>query len=392
MGVDQPKPQRMTKKHQQHDQPQGTMQSQEINHPQQDNYLQGPHNTTTYMNLPNSMQNKICGRCGSMGHIKRMCKEEVYCRYCKAYTHSTTACRTYPVTSSRKNTPEKRTVEDIEREVSRRVQEEMKRILNDLSTSRRVASTQQILQMNQSSERKDVTNQALGQHVQNLIGDFQRPPEVFERVTRNSNRTEGIGDQILNQQWDEPPHMQPPMIPTTASTSQAQYTAMNTTSRKVEMPAERTPSQLDKGKIVGHSRRHKGKDIDFYDESASRNSANNRKSVTGKISFSVYRESVSTPTGHRRPEQINGKQCPCCSQLTKETPGQEGQHTAIRKRSSHTGREDSVANEVKSGCETKEGEQKGSTGVQSNSSVTRRGTRFHGLGTRQCFCTSQEWT
>ena len=249
VGVDHPKPQRTTKKHQQHDQPQGTMPSQEINHPRQDNYLQGPHNTTTYMNLPNSMQNKICGRCGSMGHIKRMCKEEVYCRYCKAYTHSTTACRTYPATSSRKNTPEKRTVEDIEREVSRRVQEEMKRILDNLSTSRRVTSTQQILQTNQSSKRKDVTNQALGQHVQNLIGDFQRPPEVFERVTGNSNRMEGIGDQILNQQWDEPPHMQPPMIPITASTSQAQYTATNTTTRKVEMPAERQQANLSNERL-----------------------------------------------------------------------------------------------------------------------------------------------
>ena len=132
------------------------------------------------------------------------------------YTHTRQQqCRTYPVTSSRRNTPEKRTVEDIEREVSKRVQEEVKRILNDLSTSRRVASTQQTLQTNRSSERKDVTNQILGQHVQNLIGDFQRPPEVFERVLR------GSGDQILNQQWDEPPHMQPPMIPTTAPTPQA---------------------------------------------------------------------------------------------------------------------------------------------------------------------------
>ena len=129
-----PKPQRVTKKHQPQDQPQTVTQSQqETSHSQQDNYLQGPHNTTTYMNLPNPMQNKICRRCGLMGHIKRMCKEEVYCKYCKIYTHSTTACRTYPVTSSRKNTPEKRISEDIEREVSRRVQEEMKRILNDLS-------------------------------------------------------------------------------------------------------------------------------------------------------------------------------------------------------------------------------------------------------------------
>ena len=47
VGVDHPKPQRMTKKHQQHDQPQGTVQSQESNHPRQDNHLQGLHNTTT---------------------------------------------------------------------------------------------------------------------------------------------------------------------------------------------------------------------------------------------------------------------------------------------------------------------------------------------------------
>ena len=216
VGVNHPKPQRLTKKHQPHDQPQTMAQGQqEINDPRQDNYLQGSHNTTTYMNLPNSMQNKICGRCGSMGHIKRMCKEEVYCRYCKVYTHSSTACRTYPVTSSRKNTPEKRTSEDIEREIARRVQEEMKCILNNFSTSRRVANTQEASQPNQGSGIKEVTSQVhnipkLGQHVQNLIGDYQRPPEVFERDTRSSNKTEGSGDQILNQQWDESPHMQPP--------------------------------------------------------------------------------------------------------------------------------------------------------------------------------------
>ena len=152
--MNHPKPQRITKKHQSQDQPQTVIQSQqEINHSRQDNYLQGPHNTTTYMNLPNSMQNKICGRCGLMGHIKRMCK------YCKIYTHSSTACRTYPVTSSRKNTPEKRTSEDIEREVSRRVQEEMKRILNDLSTSRRVANTQEASHAKQGFGLKGVTSQ-----------------------------------------------------------------------------------------------------------------------------------------------------------------------------------------------------------------------------------------
>ena len=68
---------------------------------------------------------------------------------------------------------------------------------------------------------------------------------------------------------------------------------------------------------------------------------------------------MSTPTRHRQPEQINGKQCPCCSQLTKGTSSQDGQLTTIGKRTSHTEREGSVANEDKSGCDTKEGNRKG---------------------------------
>ena len=355
MRVDHPKPQRTTQKHQQHDQPQGRTQSQEINRPRQDNYLQGAHNTTTYMNLPNSMQNKICGRCGSVGHIKRMCKEEVYCRYCKVYTNSGTACITYPVTSSRKNTPEKLTAEDNEREVSRRVQEEMKRILNDLSTSRRVASTQQILRTNQSSERKDVMNQALGQHVQNLIGDFQRPPEVSERVPH------GISDQILNQQWDELPHMQPPMIPTTASTSQAQYTAMNTTSRQIEMPAERQQDNLTSERLWDRAAVAREKASIFtmhlQIETLQNEQQENRliRGVTDQP-FSGQ-ESASTPTRHRQLDQMNGKQYTCSSQLTTGKSNQEGQASETGKSTPHT--KDSVASEDKRTCDMKEGGRKG---------------------------------
>ena len=248
-----PKPQRVTKKNQPQDQPQTMTQGQqEISHLRQDNYLQGsliPQNTMTYMSLPNPMQNKICGRCGLVGHIKRMCKEEVYCKYCKVYTHSTTACRTYPATSSRKNTPEKQISEDIEREVSRRVQEEMKRILNDLSTSRRVASTQEISRLNQGLGLKETSSQIhnipkQGQNVQSLIGNYHRPLEVFENA-RSSHKAEGSGEQILNQQWDEPPHMQPPMRPTVVSMSQQNpsesrvqtpYTMTNMTSHQIEVP------------------------------------------------------------------------------------------------------------------------------------------------------------
>ena len=110
--------------------------------PQPDSYFQGMHNATMYMNLPNSIQNKICGRCGLVGHIKKQCREDVYCKFCRNPSHSIKACRTYanfmqmdPITSSRKNTPEKGTTEDIDREITRRVQQEMKRILTDLETN-----------------------------------------------------------------------------------------------------------------------------------------------------------------------------------------------------------------------------------------------------------------
>ena len=182
-----PKPQRQTQKNQNQGSSQQRMpKHQGNNQPPQSNYYHGPHNTTTYMELPSSIQSKICGRCGLMGHIKRFCKEEVYCKYCKIYTHSTTACRTYPATSSRKNTPEKRTQEDIDQEVNRRVQKDLLRIISGLSTNQQIAmGSQGTTYPIQSSTQAGVPTQTLSentpyQHIpgrqqeaQNLIGDFQ---------------------------------------------------------------------------------------------------------------------------------------------------------------------------------------------------------------------------
>ena len=134
-----PKPQRMNTRRQQTDVsdinqkqvPHKFRKEQETPHP--DSYLREKHNSTVYMNLPNSIQNKVCGRCGLVGHIKKQCREEVYCKFCKNSSHSIRACRTYanflrmdPVTSSRKNTPEKRTTEDIDHEITMRVEQEMR--------------------------------------------------------------------------------------------------------------------------------------------------------------------------------------------------------------------------------------------------------------------------
>ena len=163
-----------------------------------------------------------------------------------------------------------------------------------------------------------------------------------------------IDDQILNQQWDEPLHMQPPMIPTAAPTPQTQYTTTNMTTRKVEVPAERQPHpppNLPKERLWDRA------------EKASTITTNRqvdplRDNSQGNQFFGVQRD-VLTPTGYRQPEQINSKQCPGCSQLTKETLGQESQPTASSRRSSHTGCEKFIANEVKNGGETAKCDRRG---------------------------------
>ena len=82
--------------------------------------------------------------------------------------------------------------EDIDREIAIRVQQEMKQILTDLETNR---------QVNQSSHQQISTRAS---RVQNLIGDYQHPPEVLENTGNIQNRVD-MGQQpqemysILNQ-------------------------------------------------------------------------------------------------------------------------------------------------------------------------------------------------
>ena len=89
---------------------------------------------TSYMQLPLVEQDsKICGKCGEQGHVNRQCTTNVACDFCKTKSHSTLACRTYanfvkehPLTSSRKNTPEKFHNElDVNLEVAKRVKLEL---------------------------------------------------------------------------------------------------------------------------------------------------------------------------------------------------------------------------------------------------------------------------
>ena len=91
---------------------------------------------TSYMHLPLEGQEvKMCSKCGGQGHVKRQCRTNVTCDFCKTKSHATMACRTYanfikehPLTSSGKNTPEKfHNERDVDQEVTRRVEIQLKR-------------------------------------------------------------------------------------------------------------------------------------------------------------------------------------------------------------------------------------------------------------------------
>ena len=194
--------------------------------------------------------------------------------------------------------------------------------------------------------------------MQNLIGDYQRPPEVFDRDTRSSSKAEqtgGSGDRILNQQWEEPLHMQPPMIPTTVPTfqqnphskshTQAQDIVTNTMSHQVETPA---------GGQQGGSSRRSGDPAPVAGENVStfmtrrqietplneqQESRLNRETTDQLLGV---QGNVPIPTRHQKFDQTSGKQCTCHTQSTNGTSNQGGQVTEDGKGNLHTEYEDSI--------------------------------------------------
>ena len=94
--------------------------------------------------------------------------------------------------------------------------------------------------MNQGFASKQQINQNQSNHQQipahvnrlpNLIGDYQRPSKVPEN-TENIQNEKSMGQQpkeaypILNQQWEDPPHMQAPMAPMNMNTQSNTYQKM----------------------------------------------------------------------------------------------------------------------------------------------------------------------
>ena len=90
--------------------------TQEISHilpGEQLNVFHGEE-SVSYLQLPvkKKDQNRFCTRCGIMGHRRRYCQVNTWCKFCITDTHAMQACRKYekfvkdnPIASSRRNTP-----------------------------------------------------------------------------------------------------------------------------------------------------------------------------------------------------------------------------------------------------------------------------------------------
>ena len=71
--------------------------------------------SVSYLQLPTRSakeNNKVCTKCGEMGHWKHYCRNMTWCKFCTSETHTTQACRRYtnfirdnPIASSRRTTP-----------------------------------------------------------------------------------------------------------------------------------------------------------------------------------------------------------------------------------------------------------------------------------------------
>ena len=276
-----------------------------------------------------------------MGHIKRFCKEEVYCKYCKIGTHSTTACRTYPATSSRKNTPEKRTQEDIDQEVNRRVQKDLLRILTGLATNRQIDVD--LIQAETSNQAANGNN--LYRHipertkeVQSLIGEFQRPADVAEREQNVGDSGQGkmanSQEPILNQQWDERLQLQPPLRPTNAGTSQTTGEPLRSNlttgaSTTTSTAASATRQQVDTLVDARQGQRTNTPGADDIQSNMMRPT--------------VTQPNLVTPATNRRVEEVGCTQCSCRCQHSGNTHSINHSTTQSQRYNLHTDYEDGGA-------------------------------------------------
>ena len=153
----------------------------------------------------------------------------------------------------------------------------------------------------------------------NLIGEFQRPPEVAEQQRVEVNNKP---NSILNQQWDDQLHLQPPLRPTTITSPQVMNTVNRAASSNgtVDISAETTETQ----------RRVE----------VSRNEDQRPQGGTEVCSAGSTQPTVTEPLTNRRIEHTSCTHCSCHGQLPKEKTTNVVPTTGSQRPNLHTEYED----------------------------------------------------
>ena len=139
--------------------------------------------------------------------MKRQCTANVACDFCKTRSHATLACRTYanfvkghPLTSSRKNTPEKFHNEiDVNLEVARRVEMELRRWQGENGLKGKPPLPQSRKQQAIQSQKYPSQEQAYSQDIRVQMGEqvhteLHRPqymkyaPQNYQPMIKANNR------------------------------------------------------------------------------------------------------------------------------------------------------------------------------------------------------------
>ena len=203
--------------------------------------------------------------------------------------------------------------------------------------------------VNKNTHYKHISERS--QEVQNLIGEFQRPPEVTEQepsTSKNPGQTKENHNQdpILNQQWDEPLHLQPPMRPTSIPTSQTTSSVVNrlnsntTTGENIETLATRR--QVEMSMEEGQGRQ------------------SNDKRPTG----TEIQANVTMFVTNQRVEQTSYTHCSCHRQLSAGTMDVNAQSIENQRLNLHTEYEDSNDGASKFFCGKKHIDENGSRECQ----------------------------
>ena len=110
---------------------------------------------------------RLCYRCREEGYVRKYCKTNVHCEFCKSYTHQTSVCRSYanfvrahPMASSRRTSPA---------QVGRQQEWPQKPSEEEISSDTRVQNNEDQREKERKRELSDITQKHLERVINTMI-------------------------------------------------------------------------------------------------------------------------------------------------------------------------------------------------------------------------------